>query len=77
MTKLTLEWSDLRGSLAFGAGKKARPKEGTPFAEYIDQGGYREPSHRWPHSLVRPLFTKKFAVWLREHYPAEAKSLGL
>ena len=75
--KNTLDWSDLRGSLMFGAGKKATPKVDTPFSEYIERGGYREPSHRWPYSHVKPLLTKKFAEWLLDQYPEKAKSLGL
>lgn len=75
--KTTLEWRDLRGCLTFGAGKKARPKEDTPFAEYIEKGGYREPSHRWPNSHVKPLLTRKFAKWLLETHPKTANSLGL
>jgi hypothetical protein len=64
-----LNWRDLKGFLDYGSGRKVFPKAGTPFAQYIKEGGYRSPSQKWPLSHVQPLFTKKFAAWLVEKHP--------
>ena len=69
----TLGWHDLRGFLYNGTGRKVYPKDGTPFAEYIEAGGYRMPSRAWPYSHVKPLFTRKFANWLAENHPDFAR----
>jgi len=72
-----IDWEDLFEMCYRDKGGRWFPNDDTPAAEYVEQNGYRTPSRAWPYSYVKPLLTRKFAKWLREHHPAYADQLNL
>ena len=69
----TLTWSDLRA-----LGRTDNANRWYPNGDIVDYFlSIRSPSRAYPHSYARAAQTKRFAVWLIEHRPDIAASLGL
>jgi len=71
--KTTLDSTDAKTIGIFDNGGRWYPRD--RYSDYFAH--LRSPSRRWPYSLLRSAYTKKFALWLIQNYPEVAVACKL